>query len=394
VLVAGLLVALVPLLPEQSRAMPTVFGEATRGALTGDPDFVTAMAEAPWPGAPGAADSRRVVFAADIPGGRWALVAAGGSRSRPAAIAWFTGPSGASADRMTLSLVRTAPDPAVPVSLTDPATGALVVVGMPGDRISVSTRPEVDADGSVHRSYRTVHSSRGVAVVGMPPVPGAAESSARLRVDRDHRRLDVPLPAVLLHVAGSSGLVSVNPRMGTAPYLENVAVQTRLRSMLGQLGEVPTATPVTAVWSGELPGAHDRPTLVSVLAVAQPSGAYVVTAPFSYAADATGRSGSSWCATGVLPAGPPLDQRVVAVRCDLSDLTIRSEISRFLIVVAPRTAAAVRLLDADGDELSRYPLHDGVAVIRSPGDVAEVSVPTAAGSSATAVPLVDADLAG
>ena len=233
VLVTGLLIALAPLLPKQPGPAPTVFGEVPRGALTGDGAFVSAMAEAPWPDAPAGTGNRRVVFADDVPGGRWALVAAGGSRSRPAAIAWFTGPTGASADRMTLSLVRTAPDPALPVSLTDPATGALVVVGAPGDRISVSARPQVEADGSVTRSFRDVFASRGVAVADMIPVPGAVESSARLRVDRDHRRLDLPPPAVVLHSAGSSGLAPVTPRMGTAPYLENIAVQTRLWSMLG-----------------------------------------------------------------------------------------------------------------------------------------------------------------
>ena len=392
VLVAGLLVALVPLLPKQPPATPTVFGEAARGALTGDRNFVTAMAEAPWPGAPGAAESRRVVFADDVPGGRWALVAAGGNRSSPAAIAWFTGPTGASADRMTLSLVRLAPDPALPASLSDPATGALVVVGAPGDRISVSARPEVQADGSLTHSFRAVPTSHGTAVVGMTPVPGAAGGSASLRVERQGRRLDVPLP-VLLHVTGSSGLVPVTPRMGTSPYLEDVAVQTRLRSVLSQLGEVPTATPVTALWSGELPGPNDRPTRLSVVAVKQPSGAFVVTAPFSYTADDTGRTGSSWCATGVLPAGARLDERVVAVRCDLTDLSIENEVSRFLVVVGPRGAAFVRLLDEHGAELSRHPLHDGVAVIRSPGKVAEVSVRTAGGSM-TAVPFVDADVTG
>jgi hypothetical protein len=349
------------------------------------------MAAAPWPGAPGTVDSRRVVFADDVPGGRWALVAAGGTRSRPAAIAWFTGPSGASADRMTLSLVRTTPDPSVPAALTDPTTGALVVIGIPGDRIAVSSRLQVDADGSVTRSFRTVPSSRGVAVVGMPPVPDATASGVRVQTTRGHSRLDVRAPAVLLPSATSSAAVPVAPRMGTVPFLEDVAVQTRLRSVLGTLGEVVTATPVTDLWSGELPGADDRPTRLSVLAVEQPSRAFVVTAPFSYAADATGRTGTSWCATGVLPAGIPLTQRVVAVRCDLSD---RGEISRFLVVVGPRTATSVHLLDAHGTVLSEHPLTDGVAVIRSPGNVATVSVATVNGGSSTATPLVDAELPG
>src|SRR4051794_12412153 len=46
------------------------------------------------------ADARRVVFAGEVPGGRWALLTAGGSRTHPAAVGWFTGPPGATAARM------------------------------------------------------------------------------------------------------------------------------------------------------------------------------------------------------------------------------------------------------------------------------------------------------
>jgi hypothetical protein len=120
----------------------------------------------------------------------------------------------------------------------------------------------------------------------------------------------------------------------------------------------------------------------------------VVTAPYSYTAEPGGPSVSSWCATGVLPAGVPLEQRVVALRCGIRDLTLRAEINRFLVVVGPRTAVSVRLLDAEGALLGEYALDDGVAVIRSPGDVVEVSVTTTGGGSSTARPLEDVDLAG
>jgi hypothetical protein len=323
------------------------------------------------------------------------LLAAGGTHSRPAAIAWFTGASGASPEQMVLRSIRTDPDPAQPVSLTDPTTGALVVVGLPGDEIAVSERPVVGADGSITRSFRAVRVTRGVAVVGLTPVPGSVASAIRLRVTRDDRRLAVPPPTVVVDPAASRADVPLTElRPAIPPMIGNVAVDSGLRSVFGQLGEPTGAAQVTALWTGELPGANDRPTRLSVVAVEQPSGAFVVTAPFSYAADATGRTGSSWCATGVLPAGPALDRRVVAVRCDLSDLTIRSEISRFLVVIGPRSAASVRLLDDHGTVLSEHTLDDGVAVIRSPGEVAEVSVTTAEGGSATAIPLVDADLAG
>jgi hypothetical protein len=295
---------------------------------------------------------------------------------------------------MVLRSVRTAPDPALPVSLTDPATGALIVVGVPGDRIEVSARPVVGADGSITRRYRAVPSPGGVAVVGLPPLPDTGMSAVRLRVVRDGRPLR-PLPPTVLPGPGEPHvdvpLTMLRP--GVPSPVDEVAVESRLRSVLGQLGLVPGATPVTALWTGDLPGPEDGPTRLSVLAVAQPSGAFVVTAPYGYEADPGGPAVTSWCGTGVLPAGAPPDQRVVALRCDFRDLSIRAEISRFLVVVAPRTATSVRLLDGDGAVIGEQALGDGVAVVRSPGDVVRVSV-TTEGGPVSAVPFVNADLAG
>jgi hypothetical protein len=183
-------------------------------------------------------------------------------------------------------------------------------------------------------------------------------------------------------------------RPPAAPAAGDAAVAPRLRTVLGQLGRPVGDTPVTGLWSGDLPGPNDQPARLTVLAIPQPSGAVVVTTPYGYAADLTGRTGSSWCGTGVLQAGIPLEQRVVAVQCDLSDLSVDREISRFLVVVAPRSALSMQLLDASGAVLRARPLADGVAVVRSPGDVAEVSVTTADGGTTSVIPLLDADLAG
>jgi len=389
VVVATLLVALTPLLPQGPGAPPTVYGGPARGSLAAVEGFTEGLRDAPWPGA--ATEDRRLVFAGDVPGGRWALVATGGTASRPAAVAWFTGPAGSSPDRMVLRAVRSAPDPAAPLSLTEPAVGALVVVGVPGDRIAVSARPVVGADGSVTRDFRDAPSTAGVAVVALAPLPGSDVSAVRVRVVRDGSRPHVPPPTVVADPDESRVDVPMTlVRPGTPSPAGQEAVESRLRSVLGQLGAAAAATPVTALWSGDLPG----PTSLSVLAVEQPSGALVVTAPYGYDADPGGPAVTSWCGTGVLPAGPPLEERVVALRCDIRDVSIRAEISRFLVVVAPRTAAAVRLLDGEGAVLSEHPLDDGVAVVRSPGEVAEVSVTTADGGTATAVPFVTADLTG
>ncbi|HEV7186359.1 MAG TPA: hypothetical protein VGN28_00550 [Blastococcus sp.] len=397
VLVAAVLAALVPLLPRAPVPPPpaSVYAGPTRGSLAGDEDFLRAIRESGWELAAETTGSRRVVFAGDVPGGRWALLAAGGSPSRPATTAWFTGPVGASPDRMALLTVRVAPDPAEPVSVTDPASGALVVIAAAGDRIRVSDRPEVDAGGTLRRRFRAVPSSRGAAVVGLTPVPRARLSAVRVHVTRRDRQLDVHEPTVVADPGAPPVDVTVSSLRSPSPSaVVDAAVAPRLRAVLGQLGQPVRDTAVTSLWSGELPGPNDQPARLTVLAVPQTSGAVVVTTPYSYAADHAGRTGSSWCGTGVLLAGIPLPQRVVAVQCDLSDLAADREISRFLVVVAPPSATSVRLLDDSGAVLRELALDDGVAVVRSPGHVAQVDVTTADGGTSSTVPLADTDLTG
>ena len=397
VLVAAVVAAVIPLLP-RGTAPPlpaSVYAGPTRGSLAGDEDFLRAVRNSGWALAASTPGPRRVVFAGDLRGGRWALLAAGGTSERPATTAWFTGPPGAAPDRLALLSIRVAPDPAEPVSVTDPATGALVVVGAAGDRIRVSERPEVDAGGSVRRRFRDVRTPGGVAVVGLAPVPHATVSAVRLQAARQGRLLDVPPPTVV-GVPGTPQAVGTPTRLRPAPARASgdAAVEPRLRAVLGQLGEPVATTPVTTLWSGDLPGPNDQPARLTVLAIPQPSGAVVVTTPYGYAADQTGRAGSSWCGTGVLLPGVPLPQRVVAVQCDLSDLSADREISRFLVVIGPPSATSVRLLDDTGAVLREQPLDDGVVVVRSPGRVVQVDVTTADGGTSSTVPLADADLAG
>jgi hypothetical protein len=397
VVVAAALAAVIPFLPRgaETPKPASVYAGPTRGSLAGDEDFVRSIARSGWDRASQTPGPRRVVFAGDVPGDRWALVAAGGTPSRPATTAWFAGPANSPADRLELLSIRVAPDPAEPVSVVDPQTGALVVVAAPGDRIRVSDRPEITAGGSIRRSFRSMPTSRGVVAVSLAPIPQATVTAVRLQVDRGDRRLGVPPPTVVAELGLPPRAVPVTRLRPAPPAVRgDEAVAPRLRAVLGQLGEPVGDTPVTELWSGDLPGPNDQPARLSVVAIPQPSGAVVVTTPYGYAADLTGRAGSSWCGTGILPAGVPLPQRVVAVVCDLSDLSEDPEISRFLVVVAPPGATSVRLLDATGAALRERPLADGVAVVRSPGDVAEVSVATADGGTTSAIPLADADLTG
>lgn len=391
----AVLAVLVPLLPQGAPppAAATVYAGGPHGSLAGDEDFLRAVRDLPGLGEENGY-TRRVVFAGDVPGGRWVLIASGRSRERPAIAAWFAGPSGAPPEQLRLLSARFQPDPAEPVSLTDPVSGALVVVGAPGDRILVSERPEIAADGILRRDLRAVPTSRGTATVVLTPVPGAEVSAARLEVRRGDSRVDAAPPIVVLGpdaVAVPVAAPTVQLRPPAAPSAGDAAVGPALRTVLGQLGRSLTDTPATVLWAGDLPGPDDRPARLTLVAVEQPSGAVVVTAPYGYAADLPGRSAGSSCATGVLPAGAPLDQRVVAVRCDLGAGTVDRELSRFLVVVGPRTASSVQLLDRDGAVLRELPLADGLAVVRSPGGTAQVRVP---GSASPVAPLTDTDLGG
>jgi hypothetical protein len=333
-----------------------------------------------------------VVYAGDVPGGRWALLTAGGTRARPAAVGWFAGPEGAPPDRMQLVSGRTAPDPAQPVALTDPTTGTLLLVAASDDQLAVSERPEVHADGTVERSFSPVPTPGGVAELHLDPVPGATGTAVRvLAASRSPEWLT---PAVVPLDASPGTPATSRLRPAPAPAVGDVAVGPQLAAVLGQLGRPADPAAVTVLWAGDLPGPNDRPARLTVLAVAQPSGAVVVTAPYGYAADLTGRAGGSWCVTGVLPAGEPLAQRVVALQCDISDGTVDREVSRFLVVLAAPTARSVQLLDAAGAVLSEHPLADGVAVVRSPGAVARVLVSGAGDRVAGATVLQDTDLSG
>jgi hypothetical protein len=128
--------------------LPAPGSGPTRGSLADDAAFVEAVRQLSWsdPGARAAAPppaGSQVLFAGDVPGGRWALV------SRPltvppplvdddeleqelgvggVALAWFAGPPGASPDGLRLRTAPVVTAAGEPTALWDPATGTLAVV--------------------------------------------------------------------------------------------------------------------------------------------------------------------------------------------------------------------------------------------------------------------------
>ncbi|WP_138757948.1 hypothetical protein [Modestobacter altitudinis] len=414
-LVAGALVVLalavvVPLLPRGAPAPtptstptspaavpvpegPSVYAGAPRGSLAGDEAFSAGLRELDWPPAR-AADPRRVVYAGDVPGGRWALLTSGGTAARPAAAAWFTGPEGAAPGGLRLTSGWSTPDPTQPAALVDPATGTLVVLAAPDDQIAVSGRPEVTGDGTVLRAYGLASTTAGLAEVHLEPLPGAVGSAVQLLWRRAGRPPEPLAPAVVPTEAATGTPPLGRLRPAPEPARGDAAVGPQLASVLGRLGQSAGDAAVTVLWAGDLPGPHEQPARVTVLAVGQPSGAAVVTAPYGLAGGPTGAAGTSVCVTGVLPAGEPLDQRVVALRCDVTAGFADPASARSLVVLAARDAVSVQLFDVAGTVLGEQPLTDGVAVVGSPGDVARVLVRGAGGEVSGAAVLTDADLSG
>ena len=133
---------------EEAPADADVLGGPTRGSLAGDAEFVAAVRQLSWSDPGGvAADpapaASQVLFAGDVPGGRWALV------SRPLTVppplmdddelerqlgtgalahAWFTGPPDADPEEMRLRGAPVVSEPGSPTALWDLATGTLAVV--------------------------------------------------------------------------------------------------------------------------------------------------------------------------------------------------------------------------------------------------------------------------
>ena len=183
------------------------YGGPTWGSLADDAAFLEAVRRLSWsdPGA-GPADppptGSQVLFAGDVPGGRWALVARPLTVPPPlldddelerelgtgsVALAWFAGPPGAAPDELRLRSAPVVTEPGLPAALWDQTGGTLAVVspspaaaarvvdevGTPlaelplTDGLAVQAAPEgtatvevLAADGTVLASIRPIGADR------------------------------------------------------------------------------------------------------------------------------------------------------------------------------------------------------------------------------------------
>ncbi|CAA9264818.1 MAG: hypothetical protein AVDCRST_MAG52-2809 [uncultured Blastococcus sp.] len=389
--------------PTGARApAPDLTGEPTRGSLAGDRAFLDGLTTLTWTGeTPVRAgdgtvlyyqpepppEAREVVYAGDVHGARWALVV-GRTTAVPANVpddvvphdelvaAWFTGPAGAAPEQMALASGPHGIAGDWPVALTDPRSGALVVVAAPGDVVEVSPRPLIRADGSTEREWREVDTEDGIAVTRVSAFPRAADGSTSYRVLRGGRTQARDLPwSIVAEDAGEPAPIAF--LRGRPPELGEQAARHSADRVLAELGMSGAQAAVTAPWVGPVPA--EGPGQAALVTVSLPSGAIVVQAQWLGPPDADGSGTGTSCGQAILPAGPPASRRVQAMACEVVDDTSGAPLSPHLVVVGPPEVALVRAYDDDRVFLGEHAARDGVVVVPLPPGTDQVEAVTAGG---------------
>jgi hypothetical protein len=370
-----------------------VLSGPTRGSLAGDAAFVDAVRQLSWteaadPDAPTAAadpalDTRQVVFAGDVAGGRWALVVAQDTiGSEPPAegsglaAAWFTGPAGATPAHLQPAALLGGVDPTRPLALSDAATGALVVVAAPGDEVRVSARPEVAADGTVDRTYEQVDVADGIAVVTLSPSAGSYDEAVRFRVTRGGDVVVTEMPQGWR--SDWSALPAVT-WLGQPDSTADAQLTEGARHTLTITGLTPGQIGFGVVWAGDLPAAGGQSARLQLMSATLPSGASYLEALLG-SATAGGPAVGTWCGTDLRPADPPLAEQVFAVQCAGAGPSGSASSLSTLVLVAPSRATSVWLTDDAGARLEEHPLVDGSAVVSAPRTVSGAEFLAADGS--------------
>lgn len=406
-----------------------IYGVPTRGTLAGDAAFVEAVRRLPWAGAltegvpadldpplPDAPiETRNVVFAGDVTGARWALVA-GQNTVQPTGEAadpdlqtdlgalsdiagvWFVGPPGATPEQMLLATVPRGISADRPASLYDAATGALVVVSAPGDVIEISPRPEVAADATVSRTFVDTNSTNGVAVLaldanpyqGGPPAPVYRVSRSGMEVleqgpdgygDPDQ----APAPEIALNYL----------RPPNSPFATRglpLDEQRMAAEILSQYGLRPDQVAFQVHYAGPLPGASGLLAGLTVLTATFPSGAVLTRALWlQEIGSSLGAFGGGSCAMDDLsPVGVPAAQRLIAMRCDVAvgAEELQDPVSTLVVVAPPALAAGSATAQAGAGAIRLDLAADGVGMAAFPEGAETVVVQDAQGTVLEEVPIL------
>jgi hypothetical protein len=333
--------------------LKSLYDLPARGSLADDADWLAAVAGLPWTNtqigqdADPPVESHRVLYAAEVPGGRVALVM--GQEGALLSSAWFTGPSGASAEQMSqaASSVRAFPDE--PVALLDAAGGAgdpavLVVVSRPGDGIGYTAGQRVSATGALADDRVDLRVEDGTTVAAVSRPVGSLANNA-VRVSRDGVEAYSVAPTLSTRAADATmAPVEVSDPRGLRSTIDESWLQTLARSALGFYGSGADGVTPVLLAAGTVTGDGDP--RMAMVGLSFPSGASVVWAA-RYESHADGSTASM---TSIDPqaAGAPLLEQTVAVR-----------VGGGLVVSAPASAASATALTSDGTTVTTIPLVTG-----------------------------------
>lgn len=445
-----------------------IFGVPTRGSLAGDAAFVEAVRQLPWvvpgvepgPGLDGTVEApnapvetRRVVFAGDVPQGRWAVVV-GQNTTKPSgedpipdlqinpgalsdtAVAWYAGPPGATPEQMQLVNEPRGIAADQPASFYNAASGDLVVVAAPGDVIEVSPRPEVSADGTVTRRFENIGAADGVAVTALEPNRSIEVTPAQYRVsragviivdqalhggDQDFENSDLPtspgdsrdepsegLPQIELDYVRTPGdlLPGGDPALSWG-YL--IREQEMAREISAEYGLAPDELGLQVHYVGPLPAIAGGEAGLAVLTATFPSGAVLTRAEWIQRLVLPEQPigeyfGADECADELSAAGAPAAQRIMVMRCDVIATVALEGPARLppgisevpepvstLVVIAPPDLAGGYASAQGTSETIRLDLpNDGVGMIAFPEGAQSVVIHSGDGTVVQEVPIFTA----
>jgi DNA-directed RNA polymerase specialized sigma24 family protein len=371
-----------------------------RGSLAGDADFLAGLLELSWTEAEQlyyptevttAPETRRVLFAGDVPGGRWALLVGRPELVDPAAVppdqprpvlddlfmAWFAGPPGAAPEEMELISYPYGLAPGYLPSLHDPRTGTLVVVAAPGDTVEVSPGVDIDAAGEDSRTWTPVEMEDGVAVTQLEPTDLPWTWAVSYRVHRDGQEwLTAPPDGVL--VPPDEQVLDLDVAYPVPPTDEaRLATQYAVLAALAPLGVSLDDVDITVHALAPVPAPAGG--VIAVASVTLPSGAVLISAQWTRDGP-DGYPVGSDCGVEVRPAGRAPEDGVLAARCELYDPVSGQSLAETLLVVAPPSVAVVRVYRGDDTFVAEHAVPDGgVLIVPAPEGTAEIEAVTDTG---------------
>ncbi|TFV88079.1 hypothetical protein E4P40_10650 [Blastococcus sp. CT_GayMR20] len=347
------------------RAERALYGQPPRGSLADDEEWLAGIAarklvpadpaeeSSTSPVSEESIDVRATAFAGDVPGARVALVVAR-LRDDRVVQAWFTGPTGAEPEEMTLTELDDAPrtGPLALLDIPDPVRGeaVLVVAAFPGDAAEVMTGHVVTASGEIRERWEQVPIDDGAGWLGLDLPVVWLQNSTQLRIGpggEDWERIS-PRLTERTAAAEDPGLLGLADPRGLRGAVDEFQLRTAVRHLVSAFGSHPDELGLTLLAGGRVDGLPANSLLVGATFASGATMGFVVVYPDDLGNPSMATTYQSQTATGVAPAGTALLDRVFAV-----------ELAEVVTVSGPGSGMRAEIYDAEGVPLTTVPLVAG-----------------------------------